>query len=44
MGIGYLFTGQLEITLGYVEKMGSGFLVVLVGLFAVWILWKYIQR
>jgi membrane protein DedA with SNARE-associated domain/rhodanese-related sulfurtransferase len=44
MAIGYIFTGQLEKVFDYVQRMGSGFLILLVGLFAAWILWKFIQR
>jgi rhodanese-related sulfurtransferase len=44
MAIGYIFTDQLEMVFGYLERMGSGFLIVLAGLFAAWILWRFIQR
>jgi membrane protein DedA with SNARE-associated domain/rhodanese-related sulfurtransferase len=44
MGVGYIFTGQLEMVLGYIRRMSSGFLILLVGLFVAWILWKFIQR
>jgi membrane protein DedA with SNARE-associated domain/rhodanese-related sulfurtransferase len=44
MAIGYIFTDQLEMIVGYLEKMGSGFLIVLAGLLAAWILWRFMQR
>jgi membrane protein DedA with SNARE-associated domain/rhodanese-related sulfurtransferase len=44
MAIGYIFTDQLEMVLGYLQRMSSGFLILLAGLFAAWILWKFIQR
>jgi membrane protein DedA with SNARE-associated domain len=44
MGVGYLFTGQLERALGYVGRMGSGFGILVLGLFAAWILWKFCER
>ncbi len=44
MGVGYLFSGQLELVLGYVQRLGSGFGILVVGLFAAWICWKFIQR
>jgi len=44
MGVGYIFTDQLEMIFGYLERMGSGFLILLASLFPAWILWKFIQR
>jgi membrane protein DedA with SNARE-associated domain len=44
IGLGFIFSNQLEDVLGYAERLGSGMLVLVVGLFAAWILWKYIQR
>jgi membrane protein DedA with SNARE-associated domain len=44
IGVGYLFSDQLEEALGYVQQLGSGVLILLAGLFAAWILWKFIQR
>jgi hypothetical protein len=44
LGIGYLFSDQVEEALGYAQRLGSGALILLAGLFAVWILWKFIQR
>jgi membrane protein DedA with SNARE-associated domain/rhodanese-related sulfurtransferase len=44
MGLGFVFSNQLEMVLGYVRQMGSGFLLLVVFLFAAWICWKYIQR
>jgi membrane protein DedA with SNARE-associated domain len=44
IGVGYLFTDQLELALSYVEQLGSGLVILVAGLFAAWILWKFIQR
>src|SRR5438477_1238031 len=44
LGIGYLFSDQVERALDYAQQLGSGVLILLVGLFAAWILWKFIQR
>jgi membrane protein DedA with SNARE-associated domain len=44
IGIGYLFAGQLELAFDYVERLGSGLLIVAAGLFAAWIFWKWTQR
>jgi membrane protein DedA with SNARE-associated domain len=44
MAVGYIFSGQLERALGFLESMGSGFGIVVLSLFAAWILWKFIQR
>jgi membrane protein DedA with SNARE-associated domain len=42
--IGFVFSDQLEIAADYAARMGSGLLVLIVGLLAAWITWKYIQR
>jgi len=42
--IGYIFSGQLETAAAYVARMGSGLIVIIVGLLVVWIAWKYVQR
>jgi membrane protein DedA with SNARE-associated domain len=42
--LGYVFSGQLEMVVDYASQMGSGLLVIVAGLFALWILWKFIQR
>jgi membrane protein DedA with SNARE-associated domain len=44
IGVGYVFSGQLELALVYVQRMGSGFAVLVAGLIAAWIFWKFIQR
>lgn len=44
LAIGYLFSDQIEDALGYAQRLGSGVLILLAGLFAAWILWKFIQR
>ena len=43
-GIGYAFSDQLETIADYAMRMGSGFILLMVGLLAAWIAWKYIQR
>jgi membrane protein DedA with SNARE-associated domain len=44
IGIGCLFADQLEIALSYIQRLGSGLVILAAGLFAGWILWKFIQR
>jgi membrane protein DedA with SNARE-associated domain len=44
IGVGYLFSDQLELVLAYAQRLGSGLVTLVGGLFAVWILWKFIQR
>jgi membrane protein DedA with SNARE-associated domain len=42
--VGYLFSEELERMLAYVSRMGSGLLLLVVALFALWIGWKFIHR
>jgi membrane protein DedA with SNARE-associated domain len=42
--IGYLAGDQLEIVAAYAMRMGSWFGLLLVGLLAAWIAWKFVQR
>jgi membrane protein DedA with SNARE-associated domain len=44
MGVGYIFSDQVEKALGYAQRLGSGVLVLLMGLFAAWALGKLFQR
>jgi membrane protein DedA with SNARE-associated domain/rhodanese-related sulfurtransferase len=44
MAVGYIFSEQLELVLAHIQRLGSGLMVLMVGLFAAWILWKYFQR
>jgi membrane protein DedA with SNARE-associated domain/rhodanese-related sulfurtransferase len=44
MGVGYVFSGQLELAFDYVQRLGSGFIVVLTGAFTAWVIWKVVQR
>jgi membrane protein DedA with SNARE-associated domain len=44
IGVGYLFADQLELALSYMERLGSGLVMLVLGFFAGWILWKFIQR
>jgi membrane protein DedA with SNARE-associated domain len=44
MAAGYVFSNQVEDVLGYAQQWGTGFLALVVGLFAAWIFWKFIQR
>ena len=42
--LGYVFAEQLESVVAYASRMGSSLLGLVVGLFAFWICWKFIQR
>ena len=42
--LGYIFSTQLELIVGYASTMGSGLLLLVVALFALWIGQKYLQR
>ena len=42
--VGYLFSEELERMVAYASRMGSGLLVLVVALFALWIGRKFIQR
>jgi membrane protein DedA with SNARE-associated domain len=44
LALGYIFSEQLETVLAYASRMGSSLLIVVAGLFALWIVWKYVQR
>jgi membrane protein DedA with SNARE-associated domain len=44
LGVGYLFTDQLETIAGYAARMGSSLFALTAGLFLVWIGWKFAQR
>jgi len=44
IGIGYVFADQLELTLAYLERLGSGLVILVVSALVSWILWKVIQR
>jgi membrane protein DedA with SNARE-associated domain len=44
MGVGYVFCGQLELACDYIGRLGTGFATLTGGLFAGWILWKFMQR
>jgi membrane protein DedA with SNARE-associated domain len=44
LALGYLFSDQLETVLAYASRMGSGLLLLVVALFALWIGRKYLQR
>jgi hypothetical protein len=44
LSVGYLFADQLELALSYVQRLGSGLVILVAGLFTAWILWKLIQR
>ena len=44
IGVGYIFSDQVEEAIGYVQQFGSGVLILLAGLLAAWIFWKFIQR
>jgi len=42
--LGYLFSQQLERIVGYAARTGSSLVVLVVALFAGWIVWKWMQR
>jgi membrane protein DedA with SNARE-associated domain len=44
MFVGYAFGAQLESAVAYASRMGSGLVVGVVGLFAAWLAWKFVQR
>jgi membrane protein DedA with SNARE-associated domain len=44
LALGYLFSQQLETMLAYASNMGSGLLVLVLVLFALWIGRKFVQR
>jgi len=44
IGIGYVFADQLELTLSYLERLGSGLVLLVVSALVSWILWKVVQR
>jgi membrane protein DedA with SNARE-associated domain len=44
LGVGYLFSNQLEDAFAYAQRFGSGILILVVGSLASWILWKFISR
>jgi membrane protein DedA with SNARE-associated domain len=44
LALGYIFSEQLETVLTYASGMGSGLLLLVVALFALWIGWKFLQR
>jgi membrane protein DedA with SNARE-associated domain len=41
---GYIFSGQLELALGYAVRMGSGFFVMVISALTGWIALKVVQR
>lgn len=44
VALGFLFSEQLETVFAYASRMGSGLVILIAGLFALWIGWKLIQR
>jgi membrane protein DedA with SNARE-associated domain len=44
IGVGYIFSSQLELALAYAQRLGSGFAILAAVFIAAWILWKVIQR
>jgi membrane protein DedA with SNARE-associated domain len=44
LGLGYLFSDQLERAADYGQQMGSWLIVLLAGALAAYLTWKYIQR
>jgi len=41
---GYVFSQQLEEVVGFASRFSSHLLLVIVALFAAWIVWKFVQR
>src|SRR5215470_3355263 len=41
---GYVFSGQLELAVGYAIRMGWGFVIIALCIFTAWIVWKLLQR
>jgi membrane protein DedA with SNARE-associated domain len=44
MGLGYIFSGQIEEVAAYALKLGTSLTVLVFGSLAAYIIWKYIQR
>jgi len=44
IGAGYVFADQLEKVFSYIERFGSGLILLALALFAAWITWKFVQR
>jgi len=44
VGLGYVFSDQLETVADYAMRMGSGLLVLIGGLLVAWLAWKFFQR
>jgi membrane protein DedA with SNARE-associated domain len=44
VSVGYMFSDQLELAAAYAMRMGSGFVVLAMFVFAAWLGWKSIQR
>ncbi len=44
LGLGYMFSNQIEEVGGYAMRMGSGLIVLAITLLGGWIAWKYVQR
>ena len=44
LALGYLFSEQLETVLARLSRLGSSLLALVLGLFLLWIGWKFLQR
>ncbi len=44
LGLGYLFSGQIEKIAEHAERLGRGLFVVVIGALAIYILYKYLAR
>jgi len=44
MSVGFIFSGQLELAFGYIQRLGAWLFVLVAGLLAAWVSWKFIQR
>lgn len=41
---GYIFSEQLEVAVRYASRLGANVVLVILGVFAGWIAWKFLQR
>jgi membrane protein DedA with SNARE-associated domain len=44
LALGDIFSEQLETVVAYAARMGSSLLILVAGLFAIWLGWKFLQR
>jgi membrane protein DedA with SNARE-associated domain len=44
LGVGFLFSDQIEIVLAHAERLGRGLVVVVAAIFGLYIAWKFLAR